>query len=122
MKVNKTTVTVDRLHVYAKHGVGTQERIVGNDFEVSVSLVYDAEKAMTEDDVRYALSYADVVEVIKDEMTVPADLLEHVAWRIARTICKRFDEVKSGTVTITKLCPPLGVQLAGASFTLSFTA
>lgn len=121
MKVQKMTVTIDRMRVYARHGVMAQERIVGNDFEVSVSLDYNASKALQSDDVRDAISYADIVDVIKDQMTVTSGLLEHVCWRIANTLTERFDFVESGTVTVTKLRPPMGVELQGASFTLTFS-
>ena len=36
----KATIVIDGLRIRARHGVLPQERVVGNEFEVSLSLVY----------------------------------------------------------------------------------
>lgn len=112
-------VALSGLHIYAYHGVDPQERKVGNRFEVDVSLRYKAMEAMASDNVSEAISYADISETVKDEMSIASDLLENVAWRIGRSLCLRFGErVTGGMVRVTKLCPPMGCQLKGASYTL----
>ncbi len=115
-----TTLTVDRLRLFARHGVSDQERRAGNRFEVTVKLRYDAYMACETDDIEETINYADVIEVIKTEMARPSRLLEHVAARIAKTLCDRFRPLEGGSVTVTKLCPPCGVELAGVSFTLDW--
>lgn len=114
------TITIDRLRLFAGHGVSEQERRTGNRFEVTVTLRYDANAACTTDEIEEAINYADVIEVIKAEMARPSRLLEHVAARIAKALCKRFRPLEGGSVTVTKLCPPCGVELAGVSFTLDW--
>ena len=55
------TIEVVRLSVHAFHGVGEQERLVGNDFEVSVSLDYPpAEKAVVTDDLDSTLDFGEL--------------------------------------------------------------
>lgn len=115
-----TTITVDRLRLFARHGVSEQERRTGNRFEVTVTLRYDAYMACETDEIEEAINYAHVIEVIKAEMATPSRLLEHVAARIAKTLCERFRPLEGGSVTVTKLCPPCGVELAGVSFTLQW--
>ena len=58
------TIEINRLKVYAYHGVGDQETKVGNDFEVSVHLEYPCDYAMKTDRLGFTLSYADVLDVV----------------------------------------------------------
>lgn len=115
------TVSVDRLRLYGRHGVGQQERRVGNIFEVSLSVDCPAAMHGAEaDDLSQIVSYADLVDLIRSEMAVPAQLIEHVAWRIARSVSAKFPSVTAGSVTVSKLTPPCGAEMAGASVTITW--
>ena len=106
------------LRMRACHGVLPQERIVGGDFEVNLSVEYDITRAMATDDVADTLSYADLSELVRREMAVPSNLLEHVAGRIAKTIIERWPQVQSVSLSITKLNPPMGADCDGAGVEL----
>ncbi|MBQ8127965.1 MAG: dihydroneopterin aldolase [Prevotella sp.] len=106
------------LRMRACHGVLPQERVVGGDFEVSLSVEYDISRAMATDDVADTLSYADLSDLVRREMAVPSNLLEHVAGRIARAIVQRWPEVQSVNLSITKLNPPMGADCDGAGVEL----
>ena len=106
------------LRMRACHGVLPQERTVGGDFEVSLSVEYDISRAMATDDVADTLSYADLSDLVRREMAVPSNLLEHVAGRIAKTIIERWPQVQSVSLSITKLNPPMGADCDGAGFEL----
>lgn len=106
------------LRMRACHGVLPQERIVGGDFEVSLSVEYDISRAMATDDVADTLSYADLSELVRREMAVPSNLLEHVAGRIAKAIIERWPQVQSVSLSITKLNPPMGADCDGAGVEL----
>ena len=121
VEITECRVSVKALRVFASHGVLPVERAVGNEFEVSVELDYDARRAMRTDDVTHALNYAGVVQIIEREMATPSCLLEHVAGRIVDGLVADFPCILSGSVTVTKLLPPLKAQMDGASFTASFT-
>ena len=106
------------LRMRACHGVLPQERTVGGDFEVSLSVEYDSTRAMATDDVADTLSYADLSELVRREMAVPSNLLEHVAGRIAKAIIERWPQVQSVSLSITKLNPPMGADCDGAGVEL----
>lgn len=116
------TVKIDRLRIHACHGVMQQERIVGNEFEVSLALALKPEaiRAAETDDLRHTLSYADVIAVVRREMAEPSRLLENVGWRIREALLREFPLIESGRIEIVKLMPPCGVQLAGAGIELTF--
>lgn len=116
------TITLDRLRIRACHGVLEQERKIGNDYEVTVSLSYPpALMAALTDELESTVNYAEVASIVRAEMGQPSQLLENVAWRIRRALVGRYQEIASGRVVVTKLLPPIeGVQLDGASVGLSW--
>ena len=107
----EATIHIDTLRLFAHHGVSEQERRTGNHFTVSAELRYDATEACRSDEICSAVNYGEVIDTIRSEMRIPSQLLEHVAARICPAI-------KSGSVTVTKVCPPCGADLAGVSVTL----
>lgn len=115
-------IAINGVLVYAYHGVGEQERRVGNEFEVSVRLhVPESERAVASDLIDDTVNYAEVVEIIKREMSVPSKLLEHVAGRIRKSIIQRYGSaVTAGEVTVEKLGPPIAAQLRSVSYTLTW--
>lgn len=113
-------VEIDRLRVYARHGVMAQERKVGNLFEVSVRLRYDMELAAETDDVALALNYAEVAATVKEVMAEPSALLENVALRLRDAIAGRFHQVLGGWVRVAKLTPPIPGGWQMGSVAVSF--
>lgn len=114
----RSSIFLRNVRLYAYHGVMEQERRVGAWFEVSVKVGYDFAKAMETDEVSDTLSYADLLEVVKREMAVPSNLLEHVAGRIVRAIRTTFPQVYSIDLKLTKLNPPMGADCDGAGVKL----
>ncbi len=102
-----TTITLDRMKFRACHGVLEQERRVGNTFEVSLRLDYPFADAMETDDLASTLNYADVYEVVKREMAVPSQLLEHVTGRIRSALLREFPLISGGFIRIEKCRPPI---------------
>lgn len=61
--MEKWIIEIDRMKVRANHGVFPQERIVGNDFEVSLSVEIEPDemdRAALEDNASLTVSYADL--------------------------------------------------------------
>lgn len=115
------TVSVERMRLFARHGVSGQERRTGNIFEVTLSVSCPGAIAgAAADDLGLTLSYADLTDLIRSEMSVPSQLIEHVAWRIIGRIKSGFPAVESGRITISKLTPPCGAEMAAASVTIDW--
>lgn len=107
-------IFINDIILHAQHGVLLQEQLTGNDYKVSVSLDYDISKAINTDNVADTINYAEVYEVIKEEMITPSKLIEHVAGRIAQRLLTQYPSVAAITLSITKLNPPMGAQCQGA--------
>lgn len=114
MRLKSSIIFIDNLRLYAYHGVMAQEKRVGAWFLITIRVHYDIYLASKTDNIRYALSYADVVEVVKEEMAKPSRLLEHVAARIVDAIFERFPAASSVDLKLTKENPPMGVDCSGA--------
>ena len=106
------------MHFYAYHGVLPQERIVGGEYTVSVEVETDVTAAIATDDVEQTLNYAALFEVVKREMLIPSNLLEHVAARIGKAVMDNFPQVQALDLTVTKQNPPMGADCQGAGVKL----
>ena len=112
-------IEIEGLRLRANHGVFDRERLIGNIFEVSVSLSYPpALKAVESDCVADTLSYADIVDIVKRVMAEPSALLEHVAGRIRQALVEAYPAIESGRISVAKLAPPLAAELSSARFIL----
>lgn len=121
MQLTDSVVFIDKLRLYAFHGVMPQERRVGGWFVVSLRVHYNnMENVLDSDDVGDTLNYAELCELIRQEMAQPSCLLEHVAGRIARTVFSRFPRVLSLHISVTKDNPPMGANCAGAGVEFTF--
>ena len=113
-------ITLKNVRFHACHGVLPQERQVGGDFLVTLRVGYPLGKAMESDEVADTLNYAALFDVVRQEMQVPSQLLEHVAGRIVKTIAAAFPAVTSVDLELTKLNPPMGADSDGAAVELHF--
>lgn len=114
MKLQSSYIYLRDLHFHAYHGVEPQERKVGNDYLLSLRLQYPIDAAMLSDNVLDTVNYADVYRIAEQEMQVPSNLLERVAYRMADRIFRCFAFVEAVDIQLTKLNPPMGTNQGGA--------
>ena len=118
MRISHGYILLKDLRFQARHGVGAQETLVGNEFTVNLRLRTDLTKAVQTDDVADTLSYADVFEAVRDEMSRPSQLLEHVAGRIARRLFHDFPALDAIELKLMKRNPPMGADIDSAGVEL----
>lgn len=114
MTVTESYVFLKDVRFHAFHGVLPQEKEVGQDFLVSIRCAMDMSSAMNHDMLEVALDYGVLYQLVKEEMDIPSQLVEHVAGRIGKTVFDHFQQVTAVDITITKLNPPLGADSVGA--------
>lgn len=112
--LTESYVHIDGIRLHARHGVLPQEQLTGNDYIINVRASYDISRAMQTDDVADTLNYAEVYNIIKEEMNVPSKLIEHVAGRIADRLMDSYSQISSVMLRITKCNPPMGADCNGA--------
>ena len=103
----KTSIELNEMRFFAYHGVGSQERRVGNDYVVSLRVACPIEGAMESDALEDTLDYAALYALVAAEMATPSLLLEHVAGRIITAIGQRFPQITGGKLIVTKEKPPI---------------
>jgi dihydroneopterin aldolase len=116
--ISSSYVYLRNLRFKAYHGVMEQERIAGNDYVVNLRIKYPMEQAMLSDDVEDTLNYANVFEIISQEMSVPSNLLERVAYRICDRLFRKYTSIEALDIDLRKENPPMGADCDGAGVEL----
>lgn len=114
-------IFLKNVRFHAFHGVLEQEQTVGNDYLVNLTVDYDFSVAMRTDELTGTVSYADLFELLKEEMATPSRLLEHVAGRIGKRILAEYPLVGKIQLRITKVNPPMGADCDGAGVEVVLT-
>ena len=91
----------------AYHGCLEQEKVRGNSFVVDFRGDLDLSAAAESDNLNDTLNYAEIYEIVADEMSIPSELLENVAGRIMKAIEKRFPQLISFSIRVSKKRPPV---------------
>lgn len=100
-------ITLTDIEFHAFHGVLPQETKVGGQYVVDISLNVPDEQSTETDCLEQTVNYAEVYEVIREEMAIPSKLIEHVAGRIARRVKREFPLVSQVKIKLTKKHPPI---------------
>ena len=118
MKIRNSYIFLNGLRFHAFHGVMPQERLTGNDYRVDLKIDFPLEKAVGSDDVNDTLNYATVYTAVKEEMDVPTQLIERVAYRIADRLFRTFKAINEVEIKVEKCNPPMGADCEGAGVEL----
>lgn len=102
-----TSIEIQNLKLQAFHGALPQERSVGNLYRIDLSVDADIAQAVVTDRLQHTINYAEVIEVIRTEMSLPSSLLEHVGGRIVGRLLERWPAITHYDLRIAKLTPPV---------------
>jgi dihydroneopterin aldolase len=112
-------IELEGMEFFAYHGHYPVEKEVGNKFIVYAKITTGCDKAGKSDKLEDALDYQKLYQLIKDEMAIPSDLLEHVSTRIMDKLYEEFPKIENASIKISKMNPPMGGQIEKVSVTLS---
>jgi 7,8-dihydroneopterin aldolase/epimerase/oxygenase len=99
------SIHLKNLRFFAHHGVHQEETLLGNEFEVNITVQFEAAgkvKALED-----TINYATIFTIAKQRMEIPAGLLETVAQEIADCIQAMDKRIKKIEVSIDKLYTPI---------------
>lgn len=111
----KSKIILEDIKIYAYHGVLPEEAIIGNYYLINAELYADLEKASETDDLSDTINYAEINEIIHQEMQIRSKLLEHVIGRIIKRIEVAFPQITSVKIKLTKTVPPMKAEMKGVS-------
>ncbi len=109
---------VNGIRVYAYHGGLAEEGRIGGNFRVDVSVEGDLGAAETSDRLEHAVDYGRVTALVKEQMAVRANLIEHVARRILEALKAEWDPALHWRVRLVKERPPINGDVAEAVYTV----
>lgn len=113
-------IRIDRLKVFAYHGVFEEEKREGQDFYISAELLVDLKDVGATDDIKYTVNYATVVDILINEFTATAyDTIEAAAETLVEAILNNFDLVKKVTVKVSKPHAPIDADFKDVSVEIS---
>jgi len=114
------TIHLNKLAFFSHHGLHDEETITGADFEIDVSVAFDAADKITS--LHETINYTAVYSLIKKHMKSPVPLLETLAQNITEDIHLLDDRIRKIDIRINKLHPPIRnfVGSVGVSYSKAF--
>lgn len=109
---------VNGIRVYAYHGCLEEESRIGGHFTVHVAVQGDFHAAETGDRLQDAVDYGRVTAIVREEMAIRANLIEHVARRILDRLKAHWHPQLQWTVRLVKEYPPIHGHVAEAVYTV----
>ena len=116
----KSSVRLNKMKFYAFHGVMEQEKKVGNIFVVDLELFLDLSKASETDELSDTVNYAEIYEIVKNEIEMPSNLLEHIAGRILRKLKKEFPVIERIEICLAKERPPIAGEIESVAVVITY--
>jgi len=101
-------IQVNNIKLYANHGCLNEEALIGSWYRVDIEVDVDLTKSSVSDDLEDTVDYVHLNHIVKEEMSLRSKLLEEVAKRILDRFFLELKMIKSATVSVAKLNPPIG--------------
>ena len=113
-------IELEGMEFHAYHGCLETERLNGNLFAVDFRGETDLRKASVSDALENTVNYGVIYDIVKAEMGVPSDLLEHVAGRIVRRVATEFPQLNRFSIRVSKKNPPVDGPVQWSRVTLTY--
>ena len=110
-------ITVDGIRVFAHHGHLPEEAILGGHFIVNVCVEADTSFVEKSDNLNDTVDYVKIIEIVKEQMAIRAEMIEFVAKRIVDAILS-LKKVKKVQVEVEKNNPPIDAAFEKISVTI----
>ena len=84
-----------------------EEKKIGSEYETNIEINFMCSHNALNDNLKETVDYVSVSTVVNDEMKTTCNLIETAVYRIGYKILKLDDKIKSVTVEIKKINPPI---------------
>jgi dihydroneopterin aldolase len=111
-------IQLEGMEFFAHHGWYEEEKIVGNHFYVDLSFETDLSNAAQTDNIQDTVDYQNAFQIVKEQMSVRSNLIEHIARRILDALYQEMEGISNVTIKVSKKNPPVGVKIDKVSVTL----
>ena len=100
-------IYLKNIKIYAYHGCMEEEKKIGSDYLVNLIVHADLSLSCKSDELKDTVDYVALLDIVKNQMKMRANLLENVADRVVNKIISEFPSVRKAVVKIAKLNPPI---------------
>ena len=101
-------IQVNNIKLYANHGCLEEEAKIGSWYRVDIEVEADLTKSSISDALEDTVDYVHLNHIVKEEMDKRSKLLEEVARRILDRFFLELKMIKTATVRVAKINPPIG--------------
>ena len=109
-------ITAEGIRVFGYHGHLPEEAVLGGHFIVNVWVEADTTVVEKTDDLNDTVDYVKIIEIVKEQMAIRSNMIEHPAKRIVDAILP-LNKVKKVTVELEKVLPPIDATFDKISVT-----
>jgi len=109
-------ITVEGIRVFAYHGHLPEEAVLGGHFIINVWVEVDTVEVEKTDDLKHTVDYVKIIAIVKEQMAIRSNMIEHSAKKIVDAILT-LDKVKKVTVELEKVLPPIDATFDKISVT-----
>jgi dihydroneopterin aldolase len=109
-------ITVEGVRVFAYHGHLPEEAVLGGHFVINVWVEVDTSEVEKTDDLNHTVDYVKIIDIVKEQMAIRADMIEVPAKRIVDAILP-LNKVQKVTVEVEKVLPPIDASFDKISVT-----
>ena len=99
-------ISVEGIRVFAYHGHLPEEAVLGGNFIVNVWVNADTNEVEETDNLSDTVDYVKIIEVVKSQMSIRANMIEIPAKRIVDAILV-LNKVQNVKVEVEKIQPPI---------------
>ena len=110
-------ITIQGIRLYAYHGHLPEEAKLGGHFIVNVWVTIDTSIVEITDDLNDTVDYVKIIAIVKEQMAIRSDMIEHPAKRIVDAILP-LNKVEKVKVEVEKIQPPIDVSFDKISVTI----
>ena len=109
-------ITVEGIRIFASHGHLPEEAKLGGHFIVNVWVTVDTSEVEKTDDLNHTVDYVKIIEIVQEQMSIRANMIEVPAKRIVDAILL-LQKVQKVKVEVQKIQPPINATFDKISVT-----
>lgn len=117
----RMNIELKGLRFFAEHGMYAEERKVGNQFEIDLTVSYKVPKHLITS-IEDTVNYVEMYRIVEETFAGHKHLLETCAMQICDRLHEQFPSIREVHISIKKMNPPITnfTGSVGVSFSKEF--
>mgnify|MGYP001283224948 FL=1 len=100
-------IKINNIRTYSFIGCMDEEKNIGSEYETNIEINFICDFNNINDNLKETVDYVAVSSVVNDEMKNKCNLLETAVYKIGNKLLKIDGKIRSVTVEIKKINPPI---------------